>query len=139
MRGSSRREDAAFWIIDLSEAHDANELQHGTKFVTRFLKNRNVGENECPPLQWSFFKPPGDQKVRVSWEKLSTMQLLRQCVEDGTVRASDIAKQLAISRFKVSRLAAQAIKEGWLKKNGRNYAITTPNPMDRWFKEVRQK
>jgi putative DNA primase/helicase len=134
MRGSSRREDAAFWIIDLSEAQDAGEVQHGTKFVTRFLKNRNVGETECPPLQWNFSKPPGDPKVHVSWEKLSTIQLFRQAVEDGFVRASDIAKQMNISRFKVSRLAAQAIKEGWLKRTGRNYAITPPDPMARWTK-----
>jgi hypothetical protein len=39
------------------------------------------------------------------------------CIEDGYVKATDIAKQLGISRFKVSRFAAMAIKEGWLKKN----------------------
>jgi AAA domain len=134
MRGTSRREDAAFWIIDLSEAQDTGESQHGTKFVTRFLKNRNIGENECAPLQWTFVKMPNDPKVHVSWERLSTIQLFRQAVEDGYVRASDIAKQMGISRFKVSRLANQASKEGWLKKNGRKYALVLPNPMARWMK-----
>jgi putative DNA primase/helicase len=134
MRGSSRREDSAFWIIDLSEAEDSGEMQQGTRFVTQFLKNRNTTENECPPLKWTFVQPPNDPKVQVSWEKITTLQLFRQCVENGYVKATDIAKQLGISRFKVSRFAARAIKEGWLKKTGRNYAITPPDPMARWTK-----
>jgi putative DNA primase/helicase len=131
MRGSSRREDAAFWIIDLSEAENTGELQRGAKFITQFLKNRNVSENECPPVQWTFFKPVGDPKARVSWEKRTAMQLFRRSVEDGYVKATDIARQLGISRFKVSRFATQAIKEGWLKKNGRTYAMIPTNPMVR--------
>ena len=35
MRGTSRREDAAFWIIQLAEAKDAGEIQNGAKFVAR--------------------------------------------------------------------------------------------------------
>jgi AAA domain len=134
MRGSSRREDAAFWIIDLSEPENGGDVQHGTKFVTRFLKNRNISDNECPPLEWTFLEMPNDPKVQVSWERITTMQLFRQCVENGYLKVADIAKQLGISRFKVSRFATQAMKEGWLRKNGRCYAVTTPDPMARWTK-----
>ena len=41
MRGTSKREDAAFWIIRLDEVSGSDD-QHGAKFVTRFVKNRNA-------------------------------------------------------------------------------------------------
>jgi hypothetical protein len=123
--------------MDLSESENAGEIQHGTKFVAQFLKNRNVSESKCPPLEWTFAKPPGDPKVHVSWVRITTMQLFRQCVEGGLTKAMDIAKRLGISRFKVSRFAAQAVKEGWLKKEGRKYCMTTA--MERYLNESRAK
>lgn len=58
MRGTSRREDAAFWIIDLSEARDAGEVRRGARFVTRFIKNRNAMDADCPSLEWTFVRQP---------------------------------------------------------------------------------
>jgi hypothetical protein len=137
MRGSSRREDAAFWIMDLSESEDGGEIQHGTKFVAQFIKNRNVSDSECPPLEWTFVKPPNDPKMHVSWVRITTMQLFRQSVEGGLSKAMDIAKHLGISRFKVSRFATQAVKGGWLKKEGRKYRMATE--MERYLNESLEK
>jgi hypothetical protein len=124
MRGTSRREDAAFWIINLAEATDASQIQDGAKFVARFVKNRNATEAECPPLEWHFFKPPGESSAKVSWKKLSTPELFRQYVEDGLNNATDIADEMGISKGQVSKLAKRGIMAGWLKKDGRDYALT---------------
>jgi len=124
MRGTSRREDAAFWIINLAEAKDAGEIQAGAKFVARFVKNRNSTEAECPPLEWHFVKPKGETKARVSWKKLSSQQFFRQCIEDGLTAATDIADEMRISKGQVSKLAKKGIEAGWLKKNGRDYDLT---------------
>jgi hypothetical protein len=124
MRGTSRREDAAFWIIQLAEAKDASEIQNGAKFVARFVKNRNATENECPPLEWHFNLPKGETRARVSWKKMSTMQIFRQWIEDGVTSASDIAEEMGVSKGQVSKLAKKGITEGWLKKKGRDYALT---------------
>lgn len=126
MRGTSRREDAAFWIIQLAEAKDATEIQTGAKFVARFVKNRNATETECPPLEWSFRLAPNEARAHVSWKKLSTAQCFRQCVEDGLASATDIADEMGITKGQVSKLAKRAMAEGWLKKNGRDYALTGP-------------
>jgi predicted ATP-dependent serine protease len=123
MRGTSRREDAAFWVIQLSEAKETGEIQNGAKFVARFVKNRNSTEAECPPLEWDFFKPPGEIRARVSWKKLSTNQLFRQWIEDGLTSASDIADEMGISKGQVSKLAKQGMAAGWLKKEGREYVL----------------
>jgi hypothetical protein len=129
MRGSSRREDAAFWIINLTEPKDPIESQHGAKFVTRFVKNRNATELECPALEWTFAKPPGDPKARVAWKRLTVPQLFRQCIEQGFNRATQIALEIGITPGRVSQLAAKAIKEGWLTKKGRIYSFKPINPI----------
>jgi len=41
MRGTSRREDAAFAVIRLDEVPDDGEQRNGARFVMRFTKNRN--------------------------------------------------------------------------------------------------
>jgi hypothetical protein len=131
MRGTSRREDAAFWIINLSEPKDPVENQCGAGFIARFMKNRNATDAECPTLEWTFHKIPGtpNAKVQVTWKKLTPLQQLRQCVEDGTVISIDIARHLNLSQGRVSQLANKGIKEGWLTKDGRHYAIKKENPL----------
>lgn len=128
MRGTSRREDAAFWIINLSEPKEAAEFQQGAKFLARFIKNRNATEAECPSLEWTFLKPTNDPKAHVSWKKLSTSDLFRQYIEDGMTVATEIAHELGITRGRVSQLATRGVREGWLKKKGRNYSLKSENP-----------
>jgi len=123
MRGTSRREDAAFWIISLGEAKDAGEVQNGAKFIARFVKNRNATEATCPPLEWHFNKPKDEIRARVSWKKVSTAEIFRQWIEDGVTSAKDIAEEMGISKGQVSKLAKRAMAEGWLKKEGRDYAL----------------
>jgi hypothetical protein len=123
MRGTSRREDAAFWIIQLAEAKEDGEIQNGAKFVARFVKNRNATETDCPPLEWHFILPKGETKAHVSWKVSSSAQIFRDLIESGLTSASEIADDMGISKGQVSKLAQRAIKEGWLKKVGREYAI----------------
>ena len=124
MRGTSRREDAAFWIISLGEAKDMSEIQNGAKFIARFEKNRNATEETCPPLEWLFNLPNGETRARVEWKPLSSVQVFRQWIEFGMTRASEIAEEMGISNGQVSKLAKKAIDAGWLKKDGRDYALT---------------
>lgn len=119
MRGTSRREDAAFWIINLSEPKDPVENQSGVGFVARFVKNRNATDAECP-----------------AWKKLTPMQQFRQCVEDGMTVAKDIASLLGLSPARVSQLAAKAIEAGWLRKDGRRYAINFQLFPEGWGEDV---
>lgn len=124
MRGTSRREDAAFWIIQLAESKDAGEIQSGATFVAKFVKNRNATEAECPPLEWSFYKPKDEILARVSHKELSTSQLFRQCIENGLTSASDIAEEMKLSKGQISKMATAAFRIGWLAKDGREYKLT---------------
>ncbi len=122
MRGTSRREDAAFWVLQLSEAQDDAQAAPGARFISRFIKNRNATEESCPPLQWHFGKK-ADGTAGVSWKKLSPVDVFRQWIEDGLTSATDIAAEMCISKGQVSKLAKRGIEAGWLKKEGRDYVI----------------
>lgn len=127
MRGTSRREDAAFWMIELSASDDFGKDLPGTQFTTRFMKNRNATEAECPPLAWHYFKAGDETLVQVRWRSLSGLQEFRQQLEVGITSASKIAANIGISKGQVSKLATKAILEGWLKKAGREYALVQNN------------
>lgn len=124
MRGTSRREDAANWIIQLTAAKNEGEIQNGAQFVARFAKNRNATETDCPPIEWHFIKPKGETRALVSWKKISTAQIFRELIEDGLTTCKDIAEEMGITKGQVSKLATKAFAAGWLKKNGRDYALT---------------
>jgi Mn-dependent DtxR family transcriptional regulator len=51
------------------------------------------------------------------------MELFRQWIEDGLTSAEEIAREVGVSKGTVSKMAKKAIEEGWLKKNGRVYAL----------------
>ena len=125
MRGTSRREDAAFWIINLSELKDAGDERNGAKFVAKFVKNRNSSDADCPALEWRFTRPPGNPKAHVTWKKISVPDLFRKCVEEGLSTASEIAEEMSVSRGLVSRYATRAIKDGWLIKKDRRYVLAS--------------
>jgi RecA-family ATPase len=65
MRGTSKREDAAFWILRLDEVSGADD-HNGAKFVTRFVKNRNAPSDPAP-LEWNI-RPDG-KRVIVSYRE----------------------------------------------------------------------
>ena len=124
MRGTSRREDAAFWIIHLGPVQDTSEVQTGARFVARFIKNRNATEATCPAMEWQFLKTDGEDHARVTFKPISTAQLFRQHINDGLTSATEIAEEMGTSPGQVSKMAHKAIKAGWLKKDGRGYALT---------------
>ena len=57
MRGTSKREDAAFWILRWMKSL-VPMTSNGAKFVTRFVKNRNAPDDPCS-LEWNI-RPDGN-------------------------------------------------------------------------------
>lgn len=119
MRGTSRREDAAFWVIRLDVVE--SDAREGARFLSRFTKDRN-SQSEQPATQWNFTTAP-DGKVTIKTQAASTADVFRQWIEDGLTSAGDIAHQMNISKGAVSKMAQRAIEAGWLTKSGREYAL----------------
>ena len=122
MRGTSRREDAAFTVIRLDEVSDNGaERKHGARFISRFTKDRN-SKVEQPALEWSF-QTGEDGRVSITTKEADGIAVLVQWVADGLTSATDIASEMGLSKGTVSKLAKKAMVAGLLKMNGREYAI----------------
>jgi hypothetical protein len=122
MRGTSRREDAAFSVIRLEEPTDNGiELKDGARFVSRFTKDRN-SRVEQPAIEWSF-RTDDDGKTWITYKNADAMEALVEWVKAGLTNATDIANEMGLSKGQASKLAKKAIVEGRLVKQGRGYAL----------------
>ena len=119
MRGTSRREDAAHWILKLDEAGDSDS--EGAVFKSHFTKNRNArnGSASCPPLIWTL-KTEGDT-LTVGCERHSDVDALVDLVKGGMTSAKEIAAELGVSPGTVSKWARKAEDSGRIKIEGRKY------------------
>lgn len=120
MRGTSRREDAAFWVLRLDEIEEADP-RDGASFLSRFVKDRN-SQTEQAPLRWTI-QTMSDGRVAASFKEARNIDVFRRWIEDGLECAEDIAKEMGVSKGTVSKLAKKAIDERWLKKEGRKYVL----------------
>ena len=106
MRGTTRREDAAFWVMRLNQI-DTPELQKGAAFLSRFTKDRN-SKSEQVPLNWSF--QTFDERIAISYEEGNALDVFRRWIEDGLNAASDIADEMGVTKGYISQLATRAIQ-----------------------------
>lgn len=121
MRGTSRREDAAFSVIRLDDPAESGELKDGAKFLLRFTKDRN-SHTEQPVIEWTF-QTISDGKVRISNKHADSREVLLGWVRDGLTSATDIADEMGLSKGTVSKMARKLADEGRLKITGREYSL----------------
>ena len=128
MRGTSRREDAAVWILSLSEPAEAKHGSQGARFLARFTKCRNTTSEEAPDLEWHF-EPIGTDEVKVNFSVADPVLVLLGWIEEGLETCADLAVEMRVSKGTISKLAKRAIRAGRLKVTGRRYQLVTPpNP-----------
>jgi putative DNA primase/helicase len=124
MRGTSRREDAAFWVIKLDHADESKSGSARTaKFVSMFTKERNSGREQMP-LEWTF-ETDSAGVVRVGYNQADPLAVFRSWVEFGLSNATAIAEAMGLSTGYVSKLAKKAVGAGWLQVKGRKYVIVS--------------
>ena len=121
MRGTSRREDAAFSIIRLDDATSDSELKDGAQFIARFTKDRN-SRTEQPAYLWQF-QTGETAQISVTHKEASGVDVLLQWVRDGLEGATDIANEMGLSKGQVSKLAKKAHKAGRLNIENGKYLL----------------
>lgn len=126
MRGTSRREDAAVWILSLSEPVEASTNTAGARFVARFTKCRNTPSEDAPALEWQFQRE-GIDGVSVKWTVADPLMIFRGWIEEGLNTCSDLAAEMQVSKGQISKLARRAQSAGWLTTKGRRYVLMTPD------------
>lgn len=121
MRGTSRREDAAFSVIRLDDPAESGELKNGAKFLLRFTKDRN-SRTEQSAMEWTFQTLP-DATVSISCKQADGAEVFLQWVRDGLTQCKDIADEMGLSKGAVSKMAKKLAEQGRLTITKREYLI----------------
>jgi AAA domain-containing protein len=121
-RGTSKREDAAFWIIALDDAKKNADDKRGAKFLSRFTKPSRNTQDEMPALEWHVVTEPSGE-VSVSCKIAQSMDVFRQILAEGVTDCTQLAEEMGVSKGTISKWATKAMKEGWLRKKGREYIL----------------
>ena len=123
MRGTSKREDNVFWTIVLDDVKKEADDKRGARFVSRFTKPSRNTQDEVPAYEWHLVTDNLSGQVSVSFKQTQTLELFRQCIEEGVTDCTELAEELKVSRGTISKWAKKAINAGWLKKNKRSYEL----------------
>lgn len=127
MRGASKREDSAAWVLRLDDALDAATVKRGAKFVTTFTKPSRHTPAEMPAYEWQFAPDEMTGRSAVTFREASGLEVFLQWVGDGLETCGEIAEEMHTSKGTVSKLAKRAEKAGRIKIEGRKYTLIGGN------------
>ncbi|MDR2628912.1 MAG: AAA family ATPase [Puniceicoccales bacterium] len=122
MRGTSRREDAADWVIKVSPNFKFAKISTGTAFTTTFTKNREDNGDHEESMDWTFVTEDG--RTNVNWKLTDIETRVYELIKSGVDLNADIAEELGISKALVSRHAKKLIGDNFIKKEGQRYVIS---------------
>jgi hypothetical protein len=121
MRGTSKREDDTFWIIELEDEKD--EATKGAKFRMRFSKNRN-DKGESRSISWHF-QPTTDRDNDAACFPVYTIldpeDDFLELVKNGVNRCKDIADSMGWKAPRVSKLANKLKERDRIEINDGKY------------------
>ncbi len=117
MRGASRREDPAHWILSLKDATEDNSCSK--EFTTRFTKCRNCRERDAPPLRWALKEING--RLTVYCESFGHTDALLTHIKDGISSATELAEMMGVKAGTISKWAKKLMNAGLIRKKGREY------------------
>jgi hypothetical protein len=126
MRGTSRREDNVFWIIALDDSKKNADDKRGARFISYFTKPSRNTQEEIPAYEWHFVTDKGTGLVSIGHKQAQTLDVFKTIIEAGVTECDQIAAEMKLPKYTVSRLAKKAIDAGWLRKKGRNYELVKP-------------
>jgi putative DNA primase/helicase len=122
-RGTSKREDAAFWVMVLDDAKAHADDKHGARFISRFTKPSRNTPDEVPAYEWHIATDMMTGQVNVTHKLAQAIDVFLKVIEDGVTECTQIAQELKVSPATVSRLAKKAMDAGKLRKDGREYEL----------------
>jgi putative DNA primase/helicase len=123
IRGTSKREDAAFWCLALDDAKKNADDKRGARFISRFTKPSRNTQHEVLSYEWHVVTEPVTGVITVACKPAQTQDVFRHLIEDGVTECGQIADEMRVSPATISRMAKKAIDQGWLRKKGREYEI----------------
>jgi hypothetical protein len=122
MRGTSKREDAADWVIKVSPSFRLANMENGIAFTTAFTKNREDDGLQEKSLNWTFVTKNG--QMEVNWGLTDLEGMIYELIKNGMEYCNDIAEELSIGKSLVSYYAKKLIGQNFIKKEGLRYVLS---------------
>lgn len=97
MRGTSRREDAAFWVIKLEDKLGSHAGQGGGRrahFVSLFTKPSRNGDGGA--YEWEFIENKPTGEIHMSFKKALAEEIVLEWVRSGLDSCEQIAKEMNV-------------------------------------------
>ncbi len=117
MRGASRREDAADWVLRLRD-DTGDDDDREKAIITTFTKCRGCSPQEAMPLRWTL--KLGDS-LAYTCKAHSGPDALAALIIGGVEKAAECAEMLDVSAGTVSKWAKKLAKAGRIQIAGRKY------------------
>jgi putative DNA primase/helicase len=122
MRGTSRREDAAFWVISVKEITDRPPDQTGAYFASDFTKQRNSGSPELT-RKWSIVTDP-DGTVSAGCQELPFDEKVLNLIQAGINTCSELAEELSVNKSTIKRALTRLIDKKFVERRGSGARVT---------------
>jgi hypothetical protein len=119
MRGTSKREDAAFWIVRVEEVKNRSEGERGARFQTIFEKQRNSQLREWT-REWTF-KTESDGQISIGCTEIAFEGKLLQLIQDGLTSVSDISLELKCAKSTVTKAGKKLQDQKLIEVHNRQY------------------
>jgi hypothetical protein len=103
MRGTTKREDPATWIIRVKKVEEPGE--QGITFETTFEKERNNFRAEMP-RKWKILAEAG-KPIEIRCDQMPLWEKVYELIVDGMTSCVDIATELKVSKGTVSKQATR--------------------------------
>lgn len=124
MRGSSRREDMAHWILSLKEAGEGGQSAHRTVFSTEFTKCRNCTGTHARPLLWTL--DTSTMPMTLGCAPNESTDIFLEHIRSGITQPRELAEVMEVTSGTISKWAARLAKAGQIVIQNREYrAMTT--------------
>ncbi len=123
VRGTSKREDAAFWVMALDDAKKYSDDKRGARFISRFTKPSRNTQEEIPPLEWHIVTDSEKGEVSAGCKPAQGIDVFRRLIEEGVTECAQLADEMRVSPATISRIAKKAMDARWLRKKGREYEL----------------
>jgi hypothetical protein len=138
MRRTSRREDAADWVIKVSPNFKFAKIAKGMAFTTTFIKNKEDNGEHEESMDCTFVTENG--RTNVSWMPTDLETLVYELIKSSVDRNADIAEEFGTSKALVSRDAKRLINDNFIKKEGQRYVLSSDQYLSKklgsWSKRI---
>jgi hypothetical protein len=118
IRGTSKREDAAHWILSLEDM-DCLDEDGCHQFKTKFTKCRNCAPSDTPSLAWKLIHT--EQGIVSETRAIDLYDQFLELVAGGITSASEIAAELDKGKGTISKWAHKAQTDGKITINNGRY------------------